>query len=92
MKKYINTILIVSCLITAGCSDDFLEKKADKSLVVPTTLEDLQALLDNADRVMNIVPAIGMVASDDAFTTDNAWQGLFTATVRNSYILKDNIY
>lgn len=92
MKKYINTILIVSCLITAGCSDDFLEKKADKSLVVPTTLEDLQALLDNADRVMNIVPAIGMVASDDAFTTDNAWQGLFTATERNSYIWKDNIY
>jgi hypothetical protein len=92
MKKFINTILIVSCLIVAGCSDDFLEKKPDKSLVVPTTLEDLQALLDNADRVMNIVPAIGMVASDDAFTTDNAWQGLFTATERNSYIWKDNIY
>jgi tetratricopeptide (TPR) repeat protein len=92
MKKYINTILIVSYLIAAGCSDDFLDKKPDKSLVVPTTLDDLQSLLDNADRVMNIVPAIGMVASDDAFTTDNAWQGLFTATERNSYVWKDNIY
>lgn len=92
MKRHIYILLILSCLIVVGCSEDFLEKKPDKSLVVPTTLEDLQALLDNADRVMNIVPAIGMVASDDAFTTDNAWQGLFTATERNSYIWKDNIY
>ncbi len=92
MKRNIYAILILFCLIVAGCSEDFLEKKPDKSLVVPTTLNDLQALLDNADRVMNIVPAIGMVASNDAFTTDNAWQGLFTATERNSYIWKDNIY
>ncbi|HPM29937.1 MAG TPA: RagB/SusD family nutrient uptake outer membrane protein [Chryseolinea sp.] len=86
MKNTIYKILALSILLISGCSDEFLEKKPDKSLVVPTTLEDMQALLDNADRVMNIVPAIGMIASDDAFTTSNGWKSLLTATERNSYI------
>ncbi|MBL0744848.1 RagB/SusD family nutrient uptake outer membrane protein [Chryseolinea lacunae] len=92
-NPYLRAFLVVlTVLLAFACSEDYLDKKPDKSLVVPQTLEDFQALLDNADRVMNITPAIGMIASDDAFTTDNGWKGLLTATERNTYIWAKDTY
>ena len=41
-------MVIVFCvLINQGCRKDFLDKKPDKALVVPRSLEHFQALLDN---------------------------------------------
>src|SRR5689334_2992882 len=84
--------VVLSTVFLVSCGDEFLEKKPDKSLVIPATLDDFQALLDNADRVMNVTPMIGMIASDDAFTTDAGWKGLITATERNCYIWADDTY
>lgn len=91
------TYLVLICIVSLStllfsCGDEFLDKKPDKSLVIPTTLDDFQALLDNADRVMNVAPMIGMIASDDAFTTDAGWKGLITATERNCYLWADDPY
>lgn len=90
--KLINYIFIVLTLFTFSCSDDYLDKKPNKSLVVPSTLEDLQALLDNSSQVMNVVPSLGVLASDDLFTTDAGWQGYALATERNSYTWSSDIF
>ena len=39
--------------VQVSCKKDFLEAKPDKTLVVPTTLNDFQALLDSGVAVGN---------------------------------------
>jgi starch-binding outer membrane protein, SusD/RagB family len=92
MKTTYISILISILFTLASCSEEYLDKKSNKALVVPTTLNDFQALLDNAQDVINIVPGLGIVSCDDAFTTYSAWQGLFTAAERNAYKWATNIY
>lgn len=92
MKRIITVLLLVSTVLILSCEDDFLGKKPSKSLVVPSTLEDFQAILDNADEVMNVVPGIGMISSDDAFTSLQVWQALFTATERNAYTWSKDVF
>jgi hypothetical protein len=93
MKKIVLFLLIVMAGISVlSCSDDFLDKKPVKSVVVPNTLSDFQALLDNPQQVMNRVPALGFLASDEAFTSDAGYLAFPSITNRNSYIWAVNIY
>lgn len=87
--KYILISIVFLCI---SCGEDYLEKKPNKSLVIPKTLTDFQALLDNAQQVMNVVPAIGMIASDESFVEDAVLNSLYTATERNSYVWAANVY
>lgn len=93
MKKKI-LILCVALLVglVISCKKDFLGAKPDKSLLVPTTLTDFQALLDNSDALMNFVPALEQVSSDDFYTTDAGWTGLGTVLEKNSYTWAPDIY
>lgn len=74
MKKII--ILFIACTTLHACSrSDFLNVSPNQSHTVPTTLEELQALLDR-DQVMNgmgsgaargPVPHLGEASSDDYY-------------------------
>lgn len=64
MKKTYLFLLLCSLTIGLGCTKDFLDERPSKSLLVPSTLTDLQALLDNIN-VMNSAPALTTVAADD---------------------------
>lgn len=88
--RLIHYLFIVIAL--CSCSDDYLDKKPNKSLVIPSTLEDLQALLDNSSQVMNVIPSLGVLASDDLFTNEAGWQGYALATERNSYTWSSDIF
>ncbi|RZL06224.1 MAG: RagB/SusD family nutrient uptake outer membrane protein, partial [Pedobacter sp.] len=88
MKKYLLFYLV---LLTSSCQDDFLAIKPAKSLLVPTTLADFQALLDDAT-TMNTNHSVNWVATDDFVTTDAAWQGFRTPEERNSYIWTKDIF
>lgn len=74
-------LLILLCL---GCSKDFLDKKPDQKLLVPTTLADFQSLLDNTV-VMNVSPALAGNATDDLYTT-SAGLTAYGLVEGNSYI------
>lgn len=64
MKNYIiQMFLLGTVLVMTGCSG-FLDEKPSKSLVVPTTPEDMQALLDG-DALMNIDAFTLFLQSDD---------------------------
>ncbi|MBT1704906.1 RagB/SusD family nutrient uptake outer membrane protein [Chryseosolibacter indicus] len=90
MKRVI--ILFTFLLCISSCSDDFLEKKSDKSIIVPTTYNDLQSLLDNNVDVFNMDPGLGFIGSDDYTIEEMYWQYLNTPTERNAYIWNTEIY
>lgn len=70
-------ILLASCIlsIVCSCKKQFLNAKPDNSLVVPGTLPELQALLDN-DLIISggysagSDPHIGALSTDDYYITD----------------------
>lgn len=86
------TIIFVFALaLLSACKKGFLDVKPEKALVIPNNLEDLQALLDNSNSIMNWSPSLGLLASDDIYVPD---EGLISANIlsRNSYIWSERIY
>ncbi len=65
-NKHIFNFLLTMIVFAACKKSNFLETKPDQSLVVPTTLSELQGLLDN-DVVMNgggnfgVTPSLGEI-------------------------------
>lgn len=73
---YLMILLIVS---TLGCKK-FLEKKSDSTLIVPTTLQNLQGLLNDGP-LMNYqaTPSLGESSGDDYFIPAITLSNLFPA-------------
>lgn len=91
-RKYTFILFIAGALILLqGCQKEFLDKKPNKALLVPVTLSDFQSLLDNL-AVMNTVPAIERLGTDDYYTSESGLQNYSTADQRNSYIWAKDIY
>lgn len=69
MMLFVGTVLM-------GCSD-FLDEKSDKKLAVPTTIQDLEALLNYAAQMNFGGGAIlSEVASDNLTLTDDIWSAV----------------
>lgn len=88
MKRTVPYLILCSVLILASCGKDWLDERSDKSLVIPTTLSDLQALIDNTN-VMNMAPALGTLSSDDYFIQDDVYQALGLDFFKNAYTWSD---
>lgn len=86
LKILITIATSVMLLFACDKQNEWLDKKANKSDVVLSSLEDYQALLDNDGVFNQRYPALGLLASDNFYTTYSNWQAAFTATERNSYI------
>ncbi|HWK03372.1 MAG TPA: RagB/SusD family nutrient uptake outer membrane protein [Puia sp.] len=68
-----------------SCSkSSFLDKKPNTDFIIPTTLPDFQALLDN-DAVFGRTSALGELSADNLYLRDTFWQGL-DAKEHNAYI------
>ena len=89
MKKILIIIGTSLTVLLAGCGKDFLEKKPNKALLVPTTLNDFQALLDN-NIIFNVSPALNIIAGDE-YTVTNNGTGI-NALQSNTYYWADDIY
>lgn len=86
MKTNTTLYIVLSLLIglLMGCNE-FLDEKPDKQLTIPSSLRDLQALLD-ADNIVNAGDmGDGEVASDDYFMPDEVWAALFNEVDRRAY-------
>ena len=80
-------ILLLSAgvgLLSACSKSSFLDKKPNTDFIIPTTLPDFQALLDN-DAVMGKTSALGELSADNLYLRDTFWQGL-DAKEHNAYI------
>lgn len=76
MKKI--TVAILALLITCSISSckKYLDAKPNKQLMVPSTVEDLQALLDDYKTVNESDPAAAEMSSDNYYLTDPDWNSL----------------
>ncbi|SEL41505.1 RagB/SusD family nutrient uptake outer membrane protein [Parapedobacter koreensis] len=91
MKKTINRLILLAMTLAFcnyGC-DPFLDVKPNKKLVIPQSLDDLQALLDYYPNIQ-FDPAIGEVSADDYYLTTEIWNGLFSENDRQLYIWADH--
>jgi tetratricopeptide (TPR) repeat protein len=83
--------IVIILLAMLSCREDYLEKKPDKSLVVPTTLSDLEALLNNTT-VMNEAPGLAILGVDDFFMSDEGYQGFTDPIEQYGYIWESDLY
>ena len=89
VKKF---CFFVFMILFMGCSKDWVDAKPDKALVVPSTIADLQAVIDN-DMIMNSgYAALSDIGSDDYYVSFNNWQSDTNAQESNSYIWNAEIF
>ena len=96
--KHHNPKLTLLCLfsfvmIALGCKkqDDFLNTKPNQALSVPSTLADLQTLLNDEDVFNRYYPALGELSTDDYFIDASYWLSRGT-TEKNAYVWAKQIY
>jgi hypothetical protein len=91
MKKKIKFGLLwygfFSLLLFQSCGKEWLDAKPDKSLVVPKSIEDYQALLDNFT-IFNSSQVAGLaeIGSGDFFLSNASFQSLFSSQEKSAYI------
>jgi hypothetical protein len=97
MKNITNLVIFLSIFCTfISCKKSWLEEKPDNSLAVPSTIEDLQALLDNAsgnggpgmNTSQNILDEL---ANGDLYLTESKYNPR-SELERNVYIWASDIY
>lgn len=80
-------------LTLTSCGEDWLNVKSDKQLVVPTSLKDLQALLDNTSEMnFSTTPSLGEVSTTDYYLMDEDWNALASEEQRNAYKWNQTIH
>lgn len=87
-------ILLPILFIFSACSkqDKWLDVKSNLKDIVPKTLENYQAILDNDGVMNNGYPELGIAGCDNYFVLDASWKSAVTATERNSYVWNAEIY
>jgi starch-binding outer membrane protein, SusD/RagB family len=77
-----------------GCKkqDEWLDKKSNKADVIPNTLQDFQAILDNTGVMNTSFPAIGMISTDNTVVTDATVQAALNTSERNALKWSPDIY
>lgn len=85
--------LALQIMILASCGKEFLDIKRDKSQVIPHTLEDYQAVLDNVDLFnFNSGNRLSVVGADEYFISDNSYASLIMPYERNGYLWHADVY
>jgi len=81
---YSMTMVIASLF---ACQKEFLDVKPTKEIVVPTTLANFQALLDNIS-IMNATPTLTLLTGDEYTIIDNGLQKFSSDLERDAYLWK----
>ena len=92
MKQFILIIFICLVAILVSCKkqNEWLDAKRQQSDIVPETLSDFQAILDNS--IMNTsFPTIGQLGADNYYFPDDNI-GIINTIERNSYIWAKDIF
>ena len=95
MYKYFLILFVVG--ITACSKNKFLDASPNPSLVVPATLTDYQAILDN-DLNMNgeysngIVPELGETGADNYFLTQDNYNDDFLPLYQRCYTWQQDVF
>jgi len=72
MKQILFSLIFTLSLVAllSGCKK-YLDKKSNDALVVPSTLADLQGLLDDGFIMNHVTPSLPESSADDYFLPEN---------------------
>ena len=90
MKKYIARLVYGVLLLSMASCQDYLEEKPLKDILVPSTLEDVRALLDNYPR-LNFNSLATFLMSDDWEITSQKWNAL-NPWEQNAYLWQKDVF
>lgn len=92
MKNKNIAIIFGLFFLLSSCAKEWLDEKSDKSLVIPRSLNDFQAIIDNST-VMNIsrVPNLGEISSDDYEVPIERWSTL-SVWEKNTHKWEERIF
>jgi SusD family. len=86
-------IALAGFLMLVSCRKSSLERKPDQQLVVPSTLNDFEALLNNTTTVFGVnYLTSAEISAADYDITDDDYNALSSARTRNLYAWKPDIY
>lgn len=77
-------------LSLVSCDKEFLDVRRDSSTVVPSSLADFRAILDNPN-MNELAPSIGDVAADDYVVDFKIWNAISEVSSKNAYIWLDDV-
>jgi len=93
IKQSIQVIAILLTFFLLSSCKKFLDEKPDKKLVVPSTLRDLQAILDYSAFMSTLEPTAGEVSTDDYYLPTSTWLSSLKESERRTYTWeKDYIF
>jgi len=78
--------------IVVSCTSEWLDIKSDKKLVVPSSLKDLQALVDNPRVLVTGTPAMAELSADNYVLSTESFKSLRENMERNIHIWARDIY
>jgi len=82
-SKYLCILSLFTFLLLGSCKK-YLDAKTDKQLVIPSSLDDAQALIDFYDAMNSFYPSIGNESDDDFYLLPSYFNSL-NVTQRNDY-------
>src|ERR1700688_1316885 len=94
MKKYIHCLLITgACLLLGNCKkeDSLLNTKPNQAMFIPSSLQDLEDMLNDQNIFNGGDPALGEIASDDYYMTSDILSNE-DFTDRNGYLWAKQLY
>ena len=92
MKNLLYNCIVVLCMIIPFSScEKYLDAKPDQALATPSTLKDLEAIV-NSGQINNLNPVAGDILSDYYELDDAAWAALNDVTARETYIFGNQTY
>jgi hypothetical protein len=91
MLNYKIIWFVFASVIILSCNKDWIEVRPDKALDVPTSIEDFQAVLDNATVMNDNRPSLGEASADNYYLTDSMWDNRLPL-IRNASIWEKDIY
>lgn len=89
---FLSTIIILLLFLSGGCTKEFLNVKPDKRLSIPSTIDDLDAMLNNRVFFAQASLDLGAASNDDFYIRDEQWSTLTSKYAKNAYVFARDIF
>lgn len=85
------TAWVLLTIAISGCSKDWLEVKADNAQAIPSTINDVRAMMDNPSLFLLTHPAFAEIASDQLSISNQTWESIKNTNLGNAYIWSNQV-
>ncbi len=75
-----------------GCQKGVMDDKPNTNIVVPSSIDDIQKILDNTAVLNNYPLSLRQLGADEYYFTFSGWQKLIRSSEKNAHIWAKDIY